>query len=107
MNLIENIIYHPDAGEHGTMDLYRPDRQAGCPVVVAVHGGGWSAGGKEQQAPLANALVRAGIACAAVNHRLAPQYRYPIACHDPAAGYWSATASATSRTMKSRGPPLY
>lgn len=53
-----------------------PDGRA--PVLVQVHGGGWTGGDKAiAAAPLMAHLVEQGWVCVTVNYRLAPQDRWP------------------------------
>lgn len=64
------------------MDLYPPTgaAQAGpTPAVLYVHGGGWMQGDKTEGggAGLYPLLQRSGFLVAAINYRLAPQYKFP------------------------------
>jgi acetyl esterase/lipase len=76
---IRNIAYGPE-GERNLLDIYRPARAASAemPVLLQVHGGGWTMGNKAQQAlPLMHYLAGRGWICVAINYRLGPQSRYP------------------------------
>lgn len=58
------------------LDLYRPDAVEHPPVVVYVHGGGWSGGSKRdaerwRSAPVVEKLLADGQAVAAIDYRLA------------------------------------
>lgn len=54
------------------------DAGPGAPVLVQVHGGGWTTGDKRVSAsPLMAHLVERGWVCATVNYRLAPAHRLP------------------------------
>lgn len=65
------------------LDLYRPADVAGTfPVVVLIHGGGWHGGDKADYADLARKLAGEGFACAAVNYRLLPDWRFPAMLED-------------------------
>lgn len=70
-------------GEHPAhrLDLWaRPDlpRDAAAPVLVQVHGGGWTGGDKAGQAePLLAHLSARGWVCVAVNYRLGPAEHWP------------------------------
>jgi len=46
-------------------------------TVLAVHGGGWTAGTPADSAPFCRAILQAGFACAAPDYRLAPQTLFP------------------------------
>ncbi|MEO0949161.1 MAG: alpha/beta hydrolase, partial [Cyanobacteria bacterium J06641_5] len=72
-------------GRHGKIPirLYYPQAERGLPLVMFFHGGGWVTNKLEihdvicrQIALSANAIV------AAVDYRLAPQYRFPIPLED-------------------------
>jgi len=67
------------------MDLYYPASADGpLPVTVYVHVGGWTKGDKRDGAGALEipALQEAGFLVAAVNYRLAPQYRFPAMIED-------------------------
>lgn len=64
------------------MDFYYPtadslESQDPFPVVVYVHGGGWTSGDKSDLALYRDALTSKGIAVAAVDYDLAPQHVFP------------------------------
>jgi acetyl esterase/lipase len=68
-----------------TMDLYQPKEMAGpAPVILYVHGGGWTGGDKSDGAGLLfkGELVRRGYAMAAINYRLAPKFAFPAQIED-------------------------
>ncbi len=68
-----------------TMDLYQPKKiGAPAPVVLYVHGGGWTGGDKSDGAGLLfkEALVLRGFAMAAINYRLGPKYVFPAQIED-------------------------
>jgi acetyl esterase len=65
--------------------LYRPSPAARLPLHVWLHGGGWWQGSIDELVSDAMCRQRAalsGVAIAAVDYRLAPEYRYPVALHD-------------------------
>ncbi|MCP2280972.1 alpha/beta hydrolase [Nocardia amikacinitolerans] len=80
-----------------TLDLHRPVSDTPVPVVVYLHGGGWTVGDKKDNADQRlSAIARHGIAVAAVNYRLAPDARYPAQVHDvKAAVRWLRACGAT------------
>jgi len=67
------------------MDIYYPttDKKP-QPVLVYVHGGGWTKGNKGSGAGSLDIreLVRRGYFVAAINYRLAPQYKFPAQIED-------------------------
>ncbi len=75
-------VRYADTGRRGLLDLYLPARgtapASGAPVLVQVHGGGWSVGDKEHQGlPLVRHLARHGWLCVVPNYRLAPRDAFP------------------------------
>jgi acetyl esterase/lipase len=74
-----NLRYSP-YGKRGLLDVYTsavtPEKDA--PVLLQVHGGGWSIGNKDQQGiPLMQHLAAKGWVCVAINYRLAPRDPWP------------------------------
>ena len=70
-----------DAGRRNHLDIWRradlPD-DAGAPVLLQVHGGGWVIGQKEGQAhPLMAHLADRGWVCVSINYRLSPRATWP------------------------------
>ncbi|MBO0843698.1 MAG: alpha/beta hydrolase, partial [Nocardioides sp.] len=68
------------SGRKARLDIYRPAGAVpvDAPVLVQIHGGGWSIGTKEQQGLLLmNRMAAHGWVCVAVNYRLAPKYAWP------------------------------
>lgn len=64
--------FGPDAKQR--LDLVRPEGKIKAPVLLFVHGGGWSIGDKRHAAaPKAKHFAAAGWAFASANYRLVPQ----------------------------------
>ena len=90
--LIENsrairrdLTYCTVDGVELKFDFFLPKRQTGdVPLVIHVHGGGWSKGDKRGGASLVYGpeLLAAGFALASLNYRLAPQYEFPAMIED-------------------------
>ena len=77
---VDRDLAYTDAGRRGLLDVYRPaDRDVdGAPVLLQVHGGGWTMGSKDQQGiPLMQRMAERGWVCVAVNYRLAPRDPFP------------------------------
>jgi acetyl esterase/lipase len=74
-------LAYGDAGRRNRLDVWkRADlpRDAGAPVLLQVHGGGWTVGNKEGQGhPLMAHLAARGWVCVAVNYRLSPRATWP------------------------------
>jgi len=74
-------VAYGEFGRRNRLDVWRrsdlPD-DAGAPVLIQVHGGGWMTGNKEQQgAPLMAHLAERGWVSVAVNYRLSPRGTWP------------------------------
>jgi acetyl esterase/lipase len=76
---IRDVAYTA-GGKKAKLDIYRPAGTSvrAAPVLVQVHGGGWTIGQKEQQGLLLMTRMAArGWVCVAMNYRLAPKYPFP------------------------------
>ena len=69
------LAYGPH--ERQLLDVFRPARDRGAPLVLLVHGGGWSGGCREQYWRTALPLAEAGIASASIGYRLLPDAAWP------------------------------
>lgn len=80
VEVVRDINYR-DGGSRARLDVYRPegieDLRA-APVLIQVHGGGWTIGDKSQQGLiLMNRMAARGWVCVAINYRLAPKNPFP------------------------------
>ncbi|HSP97448.1 MAG TPA: alpha/beta hydrolase [Candidatus Dormibacteraeota bacterium] len=66
------------------LDAYRPAGEARHPLVVMIHGGGWTRGGRFEMglSKWAGYLAAAGLAVVSIDYRLAPQTTYPDSFQD-------------------------
>lgn len=67
-------------GKRARLDIYRAKDTdlSGAPVLVQVHGGGWTIGTKEREGQLLmNRMAERGWICVAMNYRLAPKHPFP------------------------------
>lgn len=74
-----DIPYAPH-GRRGLLDVYTSEvtPASGAPVLLQVHGGGWTIGNKDQQGlPLMQHMAAKGWVCVAINYRLAPRDPWP------------------------------
>ncbi len=78
VEVTRNINY-TEGGRRARLDIYRPRRPlAGAPVLIQIHGGGWTIGNKEEQGRLLmNRMCKLGWVCVAVNYRLSPKHKWP------------------------------
>jgi len=77
---VDRNIPYTDAGRRGMLDVYRPAGRdlVGAPVLIEVHGGGWTMGSKDEQGiPLMQRMAERGWLCVSVNYRLAPRDPFP------------------------------
>jgi acetyl esterase len=93
---VENLHIAARDGTPLRARLYAPS-QARLPVTLYLHGGGFTIGGLETHDSLCRQLaIRSGAAVLALDYRLAPEHRFPIAVEDAwAALSWLATHAGT------------
>jgi acetyl esterase/lipase len=91
IEVIRNLAYvegsAADPKKH-LLDLYLPPGRKDFPLLVFVHGGGWSHGDKNFWFDLYGKIGRSfageGIGVAVINYRLAPKTKHPDQAHDVA-----------------------
>ena len=76
-----NIEYGEAGGEKLLLDAHVPAGDGKFPVVLIVHGGGWSSGDKETDIVPVFAPFATNFTWFTINYRLAPTNRWP-ACYD-------------------------
>lgn len=88
--LTRDVVYREAGGETLRLDVSAPDGAGPFPVVILVHGGGWSSGDKAGAekpnsgadiTPWFSPLTEAGFLYVSINYRHAPAHRWP-ACLD-------------------------
>ena len=84
---VHRDLQYAPYGKRGLLDVYLPaDPEARiekAPVLLQVHGGGWTIGTKDQQGlPLMRYLAAKGWVCVAINYRLAPRDPFPAQIED-------------------------
>jgi acetyl esterase/lipase len=82
---IKNINYAGTSSASQTLDLLLPaNAQLPLPLVVRIHGGGFSGGDKagEEAGTTANAILAKGYALAGVNYRLSGTALFPAGAQD-------------------------
>lgn len=80
-----DVTYGTAGGTDLKMDVYYPKSATGpLPVVMYVHGGGWTGGDKQDGAGVAAipSLQEAGFLVVSINYRLAPDFRFPAQIED-------------------------
>jgi len=73
----------PVKGGKISIRIYLPAGEGPFPVLMTIHGGGWIAGSLEVFDHVSRALVnRTGCIAVSVEHRLAPENKFPIPLYD-------------------------
>ncbi len=84
--VLKNIPYVPEGEYRQQLDLYLPkDYEKAAkpyPLVVVVHGGGWTKGSKDEYVGIANWLVPKGYIVAINNYRLLDKAFFPAQLQD-------------------------
>ena len=77
LSVSQDVAYGPDALQK--MDLYPPQASAtgAAPIVIFVHGGGFTRGDKQGGENIAAYLARHGLLGITINYRLAPTVQWP------------------------------
>jgi acetyl esterase/lipase len=77
-----DLVYKRINGRALTLDLYCPQKAASpLPVILWIHGGGWSHGRKEQRSPAVSFLTD-GYAVASIDYRLSGEAPFPAQIED-------------------------
>jgi acetyl esterase/lipase len=85
-----NLTYYAGEGAdkyRHRLDLYLPKGKRDVPVVMFVHGGGFTVGIKDQYAFVGQVLAANGIATAVISYRLSPKTSYPGHVQDVARAF--------------------
>ncbi|MBF0279338.1 MAG: alpha/beta hydrolase [SAR324 cluster bacterium] len=78
IEIISDIVFFEERGCRLLLDIYRPRNHSNaCPVLLQVHGGGWTIGTKNQGIPLMTRMASQGWICFAISYRLSPQAIFP------------------------------
>lgn len=80
--------------EKQKLDLYVPKDAKGFPVLVFVHGGGYSKGDRKDGADLGKLLAAHGVGAAVISYRLFPQVKHPEHIRDVARAFAWTKANA-------------
>ena len=86
VKVIEGLEYVKRGADALTGDLYLPTDAHNVPCMVAVHGGAWQRGTRNNYRHIGRYLAHHGIGLFAISYRFAPKNRYPAAVHDARAG---------------------
>ena len=83
---IEDVKYSTKH-ERNIGDWYIPNTPGPHPVVITVHGGGWSGGDRGEMYMITKSLASNGFAVFNINYRLAPKYKHPAPIEDLEVAY--------------------
>ncbi len=92
-----DVTYCTVDGVELKMDMYFPkNTPEPTPLVVFIHGGGWSKGDKKSRVGMTDvpALLEAGFTVASLNYRLAIEYQFPVMLQDVKCAIRSFRANA-------------
>ena len=91
-----DIAYLPGGHQHHLLDIYMPEgTKAPLPVIVDIHGGGFTYGDKELNKPYNLYLASQGFVVFNMSYRLAPEVRFPDQVRDISAALrWIAANGA-------------
>lgn len=92
-----NITYYSGEGAdkyRHRLDLYLPRGQHDVPVMIFVHGGGFTVGIKDQYRFVGEVLASQGIATVVISYRLSPKTTYPGHVQDVARAFAYVRAHA-------------
>ncbi len=97
VEVIRDVPYLDDGHVDHRLDIYRPTGHAGPrPVVMYVHGGGFSLLSKDTHWVMALVYARYGYLVFNISYRLAPRHPFPAAVMDTLAAYEWVVANAAS-----------
>lgn len=75
-----NVPYGPH--DRNVLDFWQAEGDGPRPVLVYIHGGGWTSGDKGSRGSTFEQYLKKGISCAAINYRLSTQAPLPAPVHD-------------------------
>jgi len=82
MKRVDGMVYAAEHGERGVGDLFLPEGEAGAPVALCIHSGGWNAMDKRSWEGVAGWMCRLGYAAFNINYRLLEQACWPACGED-------------------------
>ncbi|MBI3863141.1 MAG: alpha/beta hydrolase [Planctomycetia bacterium] len=76
------VSYGPH--ERNVLDFWKAEGDGPRPLLVYIHGGGWTSGDKKQNSNVFRPFLEKGISYAAINYRLSTESTLPAPVHDAA-----------------------
>jgi len=78
----DDLVYAEPDGTELSLDLYVPQDAGNPPLLIFIHGGGWSGGKKEDYAYYNIKFAQQGYATASIQYRLSGVAKFPAAIQD-------------------------
>ena len=75
LKVTKNVTYRIVGSEKLKADVVRPDDDKAYPLVMMVHGGGWTSGDKWELLNHVREVAKAGFVAVSINYRLAPKHQ--------------------------------
>lgn len=82
MKELLDVPYSDEFIENRRIDIYLPKEKPEKQCLFFIHGGGWSAGNKEQWKEVARYFCNQGYVCCSPSYRFTPQYNFPCQLED-------------------------
>lgn len=83
VKLQRDVTFGKGGGEDLQLNLALPAEGKGpYPLIVAVHGGGWRGGKRQDLDPLIRQLAKQGYVAVTVSYRLSPKHQFPAQIED-------------------------
>ncbi len=90
---LAEVSYGPHA--RNVLDFWRAKGDGPRPLLVLIHGGGWTGGDKKQNPATLKVFLDKGISCAAINYRYSGIAPLPAPVHDAARAIQFIRSKAT------------
>lgn len=78
----EDVVYGRAGERELLLDAFLPEVEGPVPAVIVIHGGAWRSGNRRQLRGYADSLAKRGMACFAIDYRLAPDHKFPAQIDD-------------------------
>lgn len=75
LKVTKDVTYRVVGSDKLKADIVRPDDNKSYPLVLMVHGGGWTTGDKWELLNHVREVAKAGFVAVSINYRLAPKHR--------------------------------
>jgi len=90
VQVFQNLVYYQGTGFDNIkhrLDIYQPITSEPTPVLIFIHGGGWTFGDKNLYTNVGQTFARFGLTTVLVNYRLSPGVRHPSHIQDVASAF--------------------